>query len=64
MKQLIYIYFTNLLAVASFQLGHAQDVYFTNGFRVTELTTNEAIVWTRLCSQEKPNPIIISENLR
>ncbi|WKN42237.1 alkaline phosphatase D family protein [Tunicatimonas pelagia] len=58
MKQLFYIYFTSLLAVASFQLSYAQEVYFTNGFRISELTSTDAIVWTRLCGQKKPNPVV------
>ena len=36
----------------------AQDVYFTNGFRVAELSPRQAIVWTRLCGQAKPNPVV------
>ncbi|MEX2564602.1 MAG: alkaline phosphatase D family protein [Cyclobacteriaceae bacterium] len=33
-------------------------VFFTNGFKVTEVSQNEAIIWTRLCASEKPNPIM------
>ncbi|WP_154857349.1 alkaline phosphatase D family protein [Cyclobacterium xiamenense] len=33
-------------------------VYFTNGFKVMEVSQNEAIIWTRLCANEKPNPLI------
>ncbi|MBD3629619.1 alkaline phosphatase D family protein [Cyclobacterium sp.] len=33
-------------------------IYFTNGLKVTEVSQNEAIIWTRLCAQAKPNPII------
>ena len=37
---------------------YAQKVYFTNGYKVAELTQTEAIVWTRLCGQAQPNPIV------
>lgn len=33
-------------------------VYFTNGFKITEVSKTEATLWTRLCAQEKPNPLI------
>lgn len=33
------------------------DVYFTTGFKVMEVDQTRAIVWTRLCGQEFPNPI-------
>jgi alkaline phosphatase D len=33
-------------------------VYLTNGFRVAELTATDAIIWTRLCGQESPNPVV------
>lgn len=33
-------------------------VYFTTGFKVSEVTTDSAVVWTRLCSQEIPNPVV------
>ncbi|MEX2232482.1 MAG: alkaline phosphatase D family protein [Cyclobacteriaceae bacterium] len=33
------------------------DVYFTTGFKVMEVEGNRALVWTRLCSQEFPNPV-------
>ena len=36
----------------------AQGVYFTNGFRVAELSQQRAIVWTRLCGQAQPNPVV------
>ena len=45
-----------LMMVAT--LATAQDVYFTNGLRVAELSQHQAIVWTRLCGQEKPNPVV------
>ncbi|GAA5219820.1 alkaline phosphatase D family protein [Membranihabitans marinus] len=32
-------------------------VYFTNGFKISELTSNSVVIWTRLCGQEKPNPV-------
>jgi alkaline phosphatase D len=38
--------------------GSAQKMFFTTGFKVTELTEKSVIIWTRLCSQAKPNPIV------
>lgn len=32
-------------------------VYFTNGYKVMEVSTGGAIVWTRLCGQPVPNPV-------
>ena len=37
--------------------GSLDGIYFTTGFKISELTQNEVIIWTRLCSQEKPNPV-------
>ena len=34
------------------------DVFFTTGFKVSEVTTDRAIVRTRLCGQPYPNPIV------
>ena len=39
-------------------LSFINKIHFTNGFKVTEVSQNEAIIWTRLCANEKPNPII------
>jgi alkaline phosphatase D len=36
----------------------AQQVYFTTGFKVSELGADYATVWTRLCANEKPNPVV------
>ncbi|PXX26358.1 alkaline phosphatase [Arenibacter sp. ARW7G5Y1] len=36
---------------------NSEQVYFTNGFKIGELTDSSAILWTRLCSSEKPVPI-------
>jgi alkaline phosphatase D len=36
----------------------AQQVYFTTGFKVSELGADHATVWTRLCANEKPNPVV------
>ena len=33
-------------------------IYFSNGFKVTEVSQTEAFIWTRLCSSEKPHPIV------
>lgn len=35
----------------------SEKVFFANGFKVSEVSQTEAIVWARLCSKEKPNPI-------
>nr|MBI1230896.1 alkaline phosphatase [Cytophagales bacterium] len=32
-------------------------VYFTNGFKICEVTQSSVIFWTRLCVQEVPNPV-------
>lgn len=32
-------------------------VFFTTGCKTAEVTTTSAILWTRLCGQEKPNPV-------
>ena len=34
------------------------SVFFTTGYKVSEVTSERAIIWTRLCGQEFPNPII------
>ena len=33
------------------------QVFFTTGFKTVEVTAHSAILWTRLCGQEKPNPV-------
>ncbi|MEX2513666.1 MAG: alkaline phosphatase D family protein [Cyclobacteriaceae bacterium] len=33
-------------------------IYFTNGFKTAEVTSLSALLWTRLCAQEKPNPVV------
>lgn len=35
-----------------------QAIYFTTGFKSAEVTPTSVILWTRLCGQEKPNPIV------
>ena len=32
-------------------------IYFTTGCKTAEVTSRSAILWTRLCGQEKPNPV-------
>src|SRR5690606_10488536 len=32
-------------------------VFFTNGFKIAEVSGKSAIIWTRLCRQEHPNPV-------
>ncbi|MGK7393692.1 MAG: alkaline phosphatase D family protein [Candidatus Cyclobacteriaceae bacterium M3_2C_046] len=36
----------------------SQQVYFTTGFKVAEVTDQSAIIWTRLCASATRNPII------
>lgn len=38
--------------------GKRTDVFFTTGFKVSEVTTDRAIIRTRLCGQPFPNPIV------
>ena len=33
------------------------ELYFTTGCKTAEVTPTSAILWTRLCGQEKPNPV-------
>lgn len=37
---------------------HAQEVYFTTGFKIAEVRPDEVRIWTRLCGQAQPNPIV------
>ncbi len=34
------------------------EIYFTTGFKTTEVTSRSALLWTRLCAWEKPNPVM------
>ncbi|MCK0158029.1 alkaline phosphatase D family protein [Cellulophaga sp. F20128] len=43
--------------LSSIQAQKTEAVFFTNGFKVGELTNSSAIVWTRLCAAEKAVPI-------
>ena len=45
------------VSVAPVQAENSEQVYFTNGFKIGELTDSSAIIWTRLCRSEKPVPI-------
>lgn len=49
------VIFAVLMAPA--QAQNKGQVYFTNGFKIGELTDSSAILWTRLCRSEKPVPI-------
>lgn len=40
-----------------FRNSAAPALYFTNGFKIGEVGSDSAQVWTRLCGQEKPNPV-------
>lgn len=35
-----------------------EKIFFTTGFKVMEVGQHSALIWTRLCAQEKPNPIV------
>jgi len=37
--------------------GREDRVFFTTGFKISEVTDTSAIIWTRLCTQEFPNPV-------
>jgi len=46
--------------IIHFLSGIAQEsdsVFFTNGFKVGEVTDSSAVIWTRLCGQEHPVPV-------
>jgi len=40
------------------QSDDAKGVYFTTGLKIGEVTDTSAIILTRLCASEKPNPIV------
>ncbi|MEQ8420974.1 MAG: alkaline phosphatase, partial [Arenibacter algicola] len=48
---------TFILLTYAIQAQNSDQVYFTNGFKIGELTDSSAILWTRLCRYEKPVPI-------
>lgn len=62
-KRALRFVFYVLLTVHPF-LSMAQEVYFTNGFKVSELSHNEATLWTRLCGQPTANPIVHSRETK
>ena len=50
--------FFTVLFLAFYVKIAAQQVYFTTGFKVSELSSDHATVWTRLCEKENPNPVV------
>lgn len=42
----------------SFGKQAVKNVYFTTGFKISEVTDRSVTLWTRLCTQEKPNPVV------
>lgn len=47
-----------VLLLQSNGLAQGTDsLFFTNGFKVGEVTGNSAVIWTRLCGQEFPVPV-------
>ena len=56
-----FLYTPIFLLAFSVSFGQAEDsekVYFTTGLKIGEVTSNSAIILTRLCKSEKPNPIV------
>lgn len=39
---------------ANAQTKNVTNVYFTNGFKIGEVTDSSAVIWTRLCEADKP----------
>ncbi|MEZ4970608.1 MAG: alkaline phosphatase D family protein [Flavobacteriaceae bacterium] len=48
---------TFIFLISAVQAQNNDQVFFTNGFKIGELTDSSAILWTRLCRSEKPIPI-------
>ncbi|MDX1768246.1 MAG: alkaline phosphatase, partial [Arenibacter troitsensis] len=48
---------TFVVLISNVHAQNSDHVYFTNGFKIGELTHSSAVVWTRLCKSEKPVPI-------
>jgi len=49
-----------LFLLIMLQLGNAQvsdSVFFTNGFKIGDVTEVSALIWTRLCIQQYPVPV-------
>jgi len=42
----------------AFMEVRAQEVFFTNEGKVLDITQKEATLWTRLCADAKPNPVV------
>lgn len=42
--------------ITTFNLN-TEGPYFTNGFKVSEVGSNQCMLWTRLCAQAAPNPV-------
>lgn len=36
------------------------EIFFTNGFKIAEVGSKSALLWTRLCAQQSPNPVLHS----
>lgn len=49
--------FTLCILMLIFLKGHSQDVFFTTGFKISEITSDRVVIWTRLCGQAFPNSI-------
>jgi alkaline phosphatase D len=42
----------------AFMEVRAQEVFFTNEGKVLDITQTEATLWTRLCADARPNPVV------
>lgn len=46
-----------LTKIIEFVTRASKGVYFTNGFKIAEVGKESAMLWTRLCGQEFPQPV-------
>lgn len=56
--------FPNVVAMAKKRLAKkfGIEVFFTTGFKTAEVNAHSALLWTRLCAQQKPQPISHKRN--
>lgn len=49
-----------IMASNSPAINTAQNtpIFFTNGMKIAEVDQNSALLWTRICAQEQPNPVV------
>lgn len=58
MKFIFTAVFLFVLHISFSQSNDTDKVYFTTGLKIGEVTDTSAIILTRLCKSEKPNPIV------